>query len=144
MKREELLRSRDYWINEIQNELYAAIEEYMKKKKLSRTELANELGVSKGYVTQVLKGDFDHKISKMVDLAISSGKAPIMHFVDMDEYIKDDAKNKSYNLFAMFDSPSEFFRTERLSRPANSNYGVYLDIQPGGKIKQSITETVKG
>lgn len=101
MKREDLLKSQSYWTNEIQNELFSIIEEHMSKNKLSRTKLAKNLNVTKGYITQVLSGDFDHKISKMVDLSLSSGKVPLLNFIDIDTFIKNDAEGKFYNIILM-------------------------------------------
>jgi len=73
--------------------LFSVMENYMKKKKLNRTKLAAKLGVTKGYVTQILNGDFDHKISKLVDLSLACNKVPIISFLDIDKYVKDDADN---------------------------------------------------
>ncbi|HEY4287569.1 MAG TPA: helix-turn-helix transcriptional regulator [Puia sp.] len=93
MKRSEFINSREYWITEIQLKLFKLIENYKTKHNLTRTQIAEKLGVTKGYVTQVLNGDFDHKISKLVDLSLAFGKVPILHFVDADQYIHDDANN---------------------------------------------------
>ena len=93
MKRETLIRSKEYWLAKIQNDLFSVMENYMKKKKLNRTKLAAKLGVTKGYVTQILNGDFDHKISKLVDLSLACNKVPIISFLDIDKYVKDDAGN---------------------------------------------------
>ena len=98
MKRNKLLRSKEYWTVQIQNELYGIMENYMTKANLNRTQLADELKVTKGYITQVLKGDFDHKVSKLVDLSISCNTVPILHFVDLDEFIKNDEQDKVYEL----------------------------------------------
>lgn len=98
MKRQDLLKSKEYWMVQVQNDLYGAIEEYMKENGLSRTGLANKLGVTKGYITQVLNGDFDHKLSKLVELALAVNKVPVLHFVDLNRYISDDANFKYYEL----------------------------------------------
>lgn len=95
MTREELISSREYLITNIQADLYSIIEEYMKSNKLKRKDLAEELGVSKGYISQVLAGDFDHKISKLVDLSLSVGKVPIVTFENKAKYIENDLKNIS-------------------------------------------------
>ncbi len=42
----------------------------MQKENLTRTKLAEKLHVTKGYVTQVLNGNFDHKLSKLIELAL--------------------------------------------------------------------------
>jgi transcriptional regulator with XRE-family HTH domain len=52
--------------------------------------LAEYLGCTKGYVTQLLNGDFDHKLSKFVELALAINKIPEITFSDVDEYIISD------------------------------------------------------
>src|ERR1700744_615419 len=108
MKRSELLKSKEYWLVNMQNSLFNVMEGYMKKKKLNRTGLANDLKVTKGYVTQILNGDFDHKISKFVDLSLACGKVPIVSFLDLEKYIKDDANDKPHYLDNMHCRPIEY------------------------------------
>lgn len=96
MKRADLLKSKEYWLVQIQNDLFSVIESYMKKENLNRTQLAEKLKVTKSYITQVLNGDFDHKISKLIEFSLASGKAPVLSFVDLDKYIKEDDENNSY------------------------------------------------
>ena len=90
MKRETLLRSREYWILQIQNDLYRTIGEYMEKKNFNRVKLAEDLKVTKGYITQILNGEFDHKLSKLVDLSLACGKIPAFVLKDLEEYILED------------------------------------------------------
>jgi transcriptional regulator with XRE-family HTH domain len=102
MTREQLLRSREFWINEIQNDLYGVMEKYMKEKNLNRSELAKELNVTKGYISQVLSGDFDHKISKFVDLALSCGKAPFVSLdIDLENFIGNDHSDRVYKVISV-------------------------------------------
>jgi len=90
MKREELLKSREYWITHIQLGLFELIENYRLKNGLNKAELARELGVSKSYITQVLNGDFDHKLSKLVDMALAFGKVPVIRYEDIEQHIEED------------------------------------------------------
>ena len=80
MTRAELISSREYWIVDIQTKLFEALEGYRKGKGLNRTQLAAELGFSKGYISQILNGDFDHRISKLVDLSLKIGLVPEVNF----------------------------------------------------------------
>jgi len=66
MKRSDLIKSREYWIAEIQLQLFNLIENYRTKYNLTKTQIAEKLGVTKGYITQILNGDFDHKMSKLL------------------------------------------------------------------------------
>lgn len=93
MKREELLRSKQWWLIHIQNRLYNVINEYKINHAKKNKDIAQKLNVSKGYVSQILAGDYDHKLSKMVELALAFGKAPKIEFVDLESYIREDAMN---------------------------------------------------
>ena len=90
MQRDELLRSNGYWIAKIQIDLYNQILDYMKNNSLNRTQLAKNLGVTKSYVTQVLNGDFNHRISKLVELSLAIGKVPKIEYEDLNQLIIDD------------------------------------------------------
>lgn len=93
MERNELLKSKGYWLAKIQIELFQQLEKYMRENNLNRTELATRLGVTKGYISQVLNGNFNHHISKLVELAIAMERAPIVKFEELAEYIKLDELN---------------------------------------------------
>ena len=41
---------------------------------MNKTQLAEYLGCSKEYVTQLLSGDCDHKINKLIELSLIIGK----------------------------------------------------------------------
>ena len=71
MKREELLNSKEYWLSKIQIDLFNEVEMFMEKNNLNRTQLAEKLGVSKGYISQILNGNADHRISKLIELSYS-------------------------------------------------------------------------
>jgi len=98
MKRENLVKSREYIISQIQLNLLNLIGTYKENKKLKDYQLAEELGVSKGYVSQILHSTFDHKISKIVDLALACNTIPLIYFVDLEQFVNDDAKDKLYVL----------------------------------------------
>lgn len=90
MRRKDILKSPEYWIANIQIALYNCAEKYMKHTNKNRTQLAQHLGVSKGYVTQVLSGDYDHKLSKLVELSLAFGYVPKIDFVPIEEYLAKD------------------------------------------------------
>ena len=92
ISRKELLRSKEYWLAKFQSTLYEQVEKYLQENQLTRTQFAEQLGVSKGYVSQILNGDFDHKISKFIELSIAIDKAPEIIFEDLDAHISNDGK----------------------------------------------------
>jgi transcriptional regulator with XRE-family HTH domain len=88
--RKELLKSKEFWLVKLQAALYEQVESYLKENNVSKTDFAKQLGVSKGYVSQILNGDFDHKISKLIELSIAIGKAPVLRLEDLDKCILMD------------------------------------------------------
>lgn len=125
MKRKELLQNKGYWIAKIQMDLYEQLKEYMKQHNLNRTQFAKQIGVTKGYVSQVLQGNFNHRISKLVELSLAIDKVPKLEFVQIDEYIEQEDDNSS-----------EFYFTEVFAATAeNFNEISYVieDLQPLGE-----------
>ena len=84
--REELIQSKEYWVTTIQLRLFAEVEAFMKSHQMNRTQFAEYLGCTKGYVTQLLSGDYDNKISKLVELSLAIGRVPKLEFVDTDSF----------------------------------------------------------
>lgn len=84
MKREKLIRSKGYNVSKIQNELFRQLTNYLEVNKMTRSAFAKQLGVSKGYVSQVLNGNFDYKISKLVELSLAIGKVPTIKFESVE------------------------------------------------------------
>ncbi|HAC16342.1 MAG TPA: XRE family transcriptional regulator [Bacteroidetes bacterium] len=94
--RKELLRSKEYWLVRFQSELYATLESYMKENGLNRSQLAEKLGVTKGYISQVLNGNYDHRLSKFIELSLAINKAPRIRFEDINQVIDDDEMGLLY------------------------------------------------
>jgi len=95
MKRAELLKSEGYWIAKLQTDLYRELVSFMEKTHKNSSQLAEYLGCSKGYISQLLNGNFDHKMSKLVELSLAIGKAPILEYKDMSGYILENDKTFS-------------------------------------------------
>ena len=89
---EELLATKEYWTTRIQLDLYSQLQDYMNIIFFFLGQLAQELGVTKSYVTQILNGDFDHRISKLVELSLAVGLIPKMEFVPKTEFFEETNK----------------------------------------------------
>ncbi|MFA4851453.1 MAG: helix-turn-helix domain-containing protein [Bacteroidales bacterium] len=92
-KKKDLIKSPEYWLENIQDEIFRLISEYMKKNKINQTELAKEWGVSKGYISQILNGNFNFSLLKFIELVIAVEKIPVIKFENISEYL-----NKIENL----------------------------------------------
>ena len=101
MKRTELLKSEGYWLAKLQIELYREVQAFMEKTKKNRRQLADYLGCTKSYISQLLNGNFDHKLSKLVELSLAIGKVPVLEFRDTSEYIFENDKTYSSSTFVL-------------------------------------------
>lgn len=90
MKKNRLSASKKYWLKKIQIELYNELHDYMEANNLKQDDLAQKLGVSKGYISQLLNGNFDHKISKLVDLAFLMDKVPVINYPQYVNYVQKE------------------------------------------------------
>lgn len=64
----------------LQLDVLELVSGYMKTHNMTQAQFAKHLGVSKGYVSQLLNGNFDHRISKLVELALACESVPSLSF----------------------------------------------------------------
>jgi transcriptional regulator with XRE-family HTH domain len=96
--REEILRSPEYWFEDAQNELYRQVVEYKERKGINQTQLAEELGVTKGYVSQILKGEFNYTLKKLIEISLAIGQVPKIEYSSLEKIIEDDNKSQFLHL----------------------------------------------
>ena len=104
---DELKSTKEYWITHIQLTLYACIKDFMEQHNLTRTELAHRLGVTKGYVTQLLNGNFDHRLSKLVELSLAIGMIPQINFIPANEYHQNTDRKTTNKTVASHYAPNK-------------------------------------
>jgi transcriptional regulator with XRE-family HTH domain len=95
MTREELIQSKEYWMAKLQIDLFNEVEDYMKRNGLNRVQFAEKLGVSKGYISQVLNGEADHRMSKFIELALSIGLVPTLSFERLEDLLSREKSGNS-------------------------------------------------
>lgn len=87
LKRDELINRPEYWLETIQNEIFRQVTAYLKENKLTQNQFAEQLGVSKGYVSQIMKGEFNYTLKKLIELSLAVGKAPVIVFKPLEEIL---------------------------------------------------------
>lgn len=92
--RKELLESPEYWFENAQNDLYVQVIDYMEREKINQTQLAEKLGVSKGYISQILKGEFNYTLKKLIELSLAIGQVPKIEYSSMNKVLEDDRKTE--------------------------------------------------
>ena len=86
LRPEELVNRPEYWLETIQNEIFRQVTEYLKVNNMTQSQLAVQLGVSKGYVSQIMKGEFNYTLKKLIELSLAMGKAPVIQFRPLDKF----------------------------------------------------------
>ena len=111
-KQEELVKSPEYWLETIQNEIFRQVSAYLKENHMTQTQLAIQLGVSKGYISQVMKGEFNYTLKKMIELSLAVGKAPVLSFKPLTEINQPGQKedSSSTNSFNRVADPIEPYK----------------------------------
>ncbi len=100
LRKEELEKQPEYWIEVIQNDIFRAMREFMKREKLNQSQMALRMGVSKGYVSQILNGNFNFSLNKLVELCIFLERYPILSlkaFKDMNSQNSGHTNNRKVN-----------------------------------------------
>jgi transcriptional regulator with XRE-family HTH domain len=105
LSRKEILTSPEYWFEEAQNELYRQVITFMEKEKLNQKQLAEKLGVSKGYISQILKGEFNYTLKKLIELSMAVGKVPVIEYKDMSELLHEDNHSRYLHLSGANETP---------------------------------------
>jgi transcriptional regulator with XRE-family HTH domain len=67
----------------------------MEKEGLNQTQLAEKSGVSKGYLSQVLKGEFNYTLKKLIELSLAINKVPQIEYKSVQQGINDDNGTRS-------------------------------------------------
>ncbi len=80
MTREDILNTPAYWTQLIQLQLHDCVHSYIEEMDMTQAAFAEKIGVSKGYISQILNGNYDHKLSKLVELALACDCVPAFSF----------------------------------------------------------------
>lgn len=107
MERKDLLQMPDYWITQIQMAIYNCAMDFMKETDKNRSQLAEYLGVSKGYISQLLSGDYNYSLSKLVETSMAFGYIPKVNFIPIEEEIYRDELRSTF-ILTSFESPNKF------------------------------------
>lgn len=83
--RKELVESPEYITTVLQIQLFDMVRSYLDENNLTQSEFARQLGVSKGYVSQILNCKSDNRLSSLVRLALACGKIPNIEFRPIEE-----------------------------------------------------------
>jgi transcriptional regulator with XRE-family HTH domain len=110
----ELIKTPEFWLETIQNDLYSEVKTFMTENNLTQTQLAEQLGVSKGYISQILKGKFNHTLKKLIEISLAIGKVPSIEFKSSKEWMRSKAEVKEYTYIEVIMTGSFNFNKDPL------------------------------
>jgi transcriptional regulator with XRE-family HTH domain len=84
--KDKLLKYPNYLLSKYQAELYRQLKEYMGNNNLTQKKVAKQLGVSSSYINQILKGNFNFTLKKLIELSLMMGKVPHLEFLTIENY----------------------------------------------------------
>ncbi len=92
--RDKKFKYPNYLLTKYQNEIYRQLIDYMKANNLAQKDVAVKLGVSNAYVSQILNGNFNFTLKKLIELGLMMGKIPNIEFVKIEKYSESGTKNE--------------------------------------------------
>ncbi len=113
-RKESIYKSVDFWVEKLQNQLFREIENYLEVNKMTKQDFAKKLGVSKGYVSQILNGNFSHSIEKLIQLSIAIDKVPFLQYIDEKTYKDVLLDCKNYTVFKFNETAISGFNSDEM------------------------------
>lgn len=86
----ELLKHHNYLLRSYQLEIYKQLATYMNENNLKKKDIAEKLNVSNAYVSQILNGEFNFTLKKLIELGLAINKVPYLEFISPSEYWRRD------------------------------------------------------
>ena len=93
--KERLVRGEGYWMETIQQAIHEALLAYMEEHDLNQTELAAKLGFTRGYVSQLMNGNFNLSQRKIVQLLLKLDRVPDLRIRSVDSYLASLRANET-------------------------------------------------
>lgn len=132
MKASEYLKSPEYWLEKIQNDIFAELNNYKEENALNQNELAMKMKVSKGYVSQILNGNFNFTIRKLIELMLWIGKVPVIKFITLQQY--QNNKKLIDDFFLNISNNDNFSKAKELK----SNEHVFSLLESNNIVNKSV------
>lgn len=82
---------KEYWLVQIQTDLYNLVRQYLEQNNMTQTEFADKFGVTKGYISQIMNGNFNHSLAKLIEISLAIGKVPSMNFNNIEDISKSES-----------------------------------------------------
>jgi transcriptional regulator with XRE-family HTH domain len=97
ISKQELLKRPNYLLTKYQNEIFRQVSAYMLSNNLSQKQVAEKLGVSNAYVSQILNGNFNFALKKLIEIGLMIGKVPTIEFLDFKNFQRSEKRRDAHS-----------------------------------------------
>ena len=80
------------------------------------SNFASQLGVTKGYISQVMKGEFNYTLKKLIELSLAVSKAPVLSFKPLEEFTLSEQNEIGSTSIPSLNNVADPFEPYRNSR----------------------------
>lgn len=115
----------------------------MEEKGSNPTQLSKELGVTKAFIVQVLKGKFNYSLSKLIELSLAIGIVPHLEFTSLTDYYPKQEIKQSKRKIDLAISASLSIKGGKTKLPLSrteNGIAVAMDVHQASTITPSDTK----
>lgn len=141
------LKSKYYWAAKGQGKIYRMLKDQIKERGDS-AKLAERIGSTPGYVSQILSGDSEINPTwkKIVKFCLALGKVPVLELKDLDTYILEENLKSTYSEYGhLFQKACIEYQSEEV-KALEESYSIEIDectfLHPNWKVKRKESEPV--
>jgi transcriptional regulator with XRE-family HTH domain len=143
MNQDEMLRHPNYLLSTYQLEIYHQLSLYMKEHKLQNKDIADKLKVSTSYVSQILNGNFNFTLKKLIQLGLMMNKVPYLEFIDPKEYWRREKEGTKEIIVKEYHYTIAAQVTESENGDFSNFWNGNTYNSKGGSLPVSVTTTSK-
>ena len=86
---ENLIKTKEYWLLHIQNDMHAILDDYMQDYNLTLKQAAEALNINQNELQKIHDGEFDGNIEEMIDFSLKVDKLPDVNFKTESQYFNE-------------------------------------------------------
>ncbi len=139
----DLLNYPNYLLSTYQLEIYRQLGLYMEEHNLKSKDIAAKLAVSNSYVSQIMRGNFNFTLKKLIELGLAIDKVPYLEFISKMEYWRREKEGTIEFVVQMntFTFHVEISGEDYPSNPLNKIVNQSFIDYKGGRLPKSVSKT---
>jgi transcriptional regulator with XRE-family HTH domain len=124
--RDQLFQTEEYWLVQMQAAFFKAAKDFQTKNGFSQKQLSKHLGKSPGRISQILNGDFNARLSTLIEYAMAMGYVPEVKFTPIDSFLQRERERKDRKRYSMDNVQAIILDTQARKESASRKYDFYV------------------